>query len=225
MIGVLDSGAGGLAAAEILRAAMKREDVVCLADRKNLPYGEKSPEELVRLVGRNIERLRDMGCRRVLIACCTASSVYPSLDGEQRSLGFPIITPASVATGGGRVTVIATERTVKSHAFRDEISRLYKDSEVTEISAQSLVALVESGCRDGNITPKGERIIKDIIKDVLGTSPDALVLGCTHFSHLEGCFASALPEVRIVNSAREGVLSMLCEIKERKERGMVKYTE
>lgn len=225
MIGVLDSGAGGLAAAEILCAAIPREDIVCLADRKNLPYGEKTPEELVRLVGNNVERLRDMGCRRVLIACCTASSIYSLLGREQRSLGFPIITPASAATGGGRVTVIATERTVKSHAFREEISRIYSGATVTEISAQSLVALVESGCRDGNMTPLGERIINRVIEDVSGTSPDALVLGCTHFSHLEGCFASALPRVRIVNSAREGVLALLREIKEKKERGTVKYTE
>jgi glutamate racemase len=208
-----------------LCAAIPREDIVCLADRKNLPYGEKTPEELIRLVGRNLERLRYMGCRKVLIACCTASSVYPLLGEERRLIAFPIITPTSAATGGGRVTVIATERTVKSHAFRNEIFRIYKDSMVTEIAAQSLVALVESGCRDGNITPFGEKIINRVVKEVLSTSPDALVLGCTHFSHLEGCFSSALPRVRIVNSAREGVLSMLHEIKERKERGTVKYTE
>ena len=225
MIGVLDSGAGGLAAAEILRSAIPREDIVCLADRKNLPYGEKTSAELIRLVGRNIERLRDMGCRRVLIACCTASSVYPSLGEEQRRIAFPIIAPTSVACGGGRVTVIATERTVKNHAFRDEILRIYKGSTVTEIAAQSLVALVESGCRDGNITPYGEKIINRVVREISDTAPDALVLGCTHFSHLEGCFSSALPGVRIINSAREGVLALLCEIKERKERGAVRYTE
>lgn len=225
MIGVLDSGAGGLAAVEFLSAAIPGEDIVCLADRKNLPYGKKTPEELLSLVGRNIERLRDMGCRRVLIACCTASSVYPSLSDGQRSFGFPIIVPTSASTGGGRVTVIATERTVKSHAFRDEILKIYRESRVTEISAQSLVGLVESGCRDGNMTPLGERIVGRVIEEVSGTSPDVLVLGCTHFSHLEGCFSSALPGVRIVNSAREGVLALLREIKERKERGALTYTE
>ena len=225
MIGVFDSGVGGLTAFDAVRRTLSREDMVYLADRKNLPYGKKTESELIPLVERGIGRLREMGCRRVLIACCTASSVHSELGESVRRISLPIIAPTAAATGGGRVTVIATERTVRSHAFKDEIMKLYPDSEVCEIEAQSLVSLVEDGCRDGSIMPRGEGIINEIVMKISDTEPRVLVLGCTHFSHLEGCFSAALPRVRIVNSAREGARALLSRIKEKNERGIVRYTE
>ena len=85
MIGVFDSGVGGYCAFRELRRLLPREDMVYLADRKNAPYGTKSEDEIIAFTKANIKRLREIGARKILIACCTASSVYNSLDEEVSS--------------------------------------------------------------------------------------------------------------------------------------------
>lgn len=226
MIGVFDSGVGGLASVSVLRSRLKKEDIIYLADRKNSPYGTKTKDELISLVSNDIIRLRSYGCRLCLIACCTASSVYNSLNKELKYISRPIILPAArAAASGKRITVIATRHTVNSGAFKYEISRLCP-AEVTEICAQELVSLVESGQRDGCLTPEGLKTVFNISEKVKSSMPDTLVLGCTHFSHLEKSLTAFLPQVRIVNSAREGAIALCSEIKsEKKERGACLYTE
>ena len=77
MIGVFDSGNGGLITVEKIRELSADADICFLADRENAPYGTKSKNEIISLSKRNIKRLRDAGADKILIACCTASAVYP----------------------------------------------------------------------------------------------------------------------------------------------------
>ncbi len=226
MIGIFDSGVGGLASAEILQKIFKNEDIVYLADRKHAPYGTKTKEELISLATKDILRLKSYGARLILIACCTASTVYPYLDKELRDISMPIITPASkIAAKGQRIAVIATEYTVKSAAFSKEISR-FSDSKVFEIPASELVTIVEGGERDGLITEKGKNAVFAVSEKIKKAFPDTLVLGCTHFSHLKKSFQAFLPDVRIVNAAEEGALALCSEIlPEAHERGVCIYTE
>ena len=79
MIGVFDSGDGGLLAVEKIRERSPECDLIFLADRENAPYGTKSRTEIIRITKRNIKRLKELGASRILIACCTASSVYGEL--------------------------------------------------------------------------------------------------------------------------------------------------
>ena len=225
MIGVFDSGAGGLAALRVLRELMPEEDTVYLADRKNMPYGKKSEDELLFLVSRDIERLVGLGCRRVLIACWTASSVYARLSPRHREVSLPIIAPAAEDSGGGRVAVIATERTVISHAFEREILNRYPDSSVTEIAAQSLVSLAESLAGGAPLGDEGVAEIEKTVKKIAAAEPDALLLGCTHFSHLKELFAEALPSVRIVDAAVSGARAFCKGIEAISEGGVCRYIE
>lgn len=226
MIGVFDSGVGGFASAMILRGVLHSEDIVYLADRKNAPYGTKTREELIDFVSRDIMRLKGYGCRLCLIACCTASAVYPYLDKSLKEIARPIITPAArVAAKGKRIAVIATSHTTRTKAFTHEIAG-FSEAAVFEICAQELVSLVESGERDGSLTRSGNETIFKVSEKIKATKPDTLVLGCTHFSHLERSFSALLPEVRIVSAAREGALALCSEIvSERQERGACLYTE
>ena len=86
MIGVLDSGIGGVAALYELKRLYPAEDLIYLADRENAPYGKKGVSELTHCVSRCIERLRDCGADRILLACCTASTVYDRLPHRQREI-------------------------------------------------------------------------------------------------------------------------------------------
>lgn len=205
MTGIFDSGVGGLAAYFELRRLLPREDIIYLADRKNAPYGTKTKDELIALTKKDIKRLCDMGARQVLIACCTASTIYSELSEWERKIATPIITPASrVAAEGERIAVIATEHTVRSGAFGREIRKFSQASEVFERAEQALVAMVESGSRDGRISDECEGEIRQIAEWVTDIRADTLVLGCTHFSHLELTLREMLPCVKIVSPAREG---------------------
>ncbi|MBR4835935.1 MAG: aspartate/glutamate racemase family protein [Clostridia bacterium] len=195
MIGVLDSGRGGLVAYKELRRLMPRADITYLADRKNAPYGNKSPGEILHLTERGIRRLWDMGCEIILIACCTASSLHEMLPEELKKVSIPIITPtARLCEGSRSVLVIATEHTARSRAFSREIKR-FSDASVREIPMQPLVDLIEWG-RDTRSAV--ERIIK------MCEGYDTLILGCTHFSHLLGDLRERLPEVKILSPAHIG---------------------
>lgn len=226
MIGVFDSGIGGLTSARILREMLPNENIIYLADRKNAPYGTKTRKELISLVTKDIIRLKKYGCRLCLIACCTASTVYPYLDSEAQKISRPIITPAArLAAEGSRIAVIATAHTVETKAFSHEISK-FADREIFEICAQELVSLVESGERDGRLTENGYKTVVKISGKIKSSAPDTLVLGCTHFSHLFESFSALLPNVRIINAAREGAIALCSEIlPEVSERGICLYTE
>lgn len=223
MIGVFDSGVGGYCAFREIRRLLPRENIVYLADRKNAPYGTKSEDEIIALTKADIKRLKAVGARKILIACCTASSVYDYLDEGEREISLPIITPAAkIAALGRKIAVIATERTVKSEIFSREIAK-FSSSPVVEFPAQKLVALVESGCRDGRITHECEIELCRIKELVEESEADTLVLGCTHFSHLEGEFGRRCG-IKTVSPAREGALALVKMIKNhRKERGRTIY--
>ena len=205
MIGILDSGVGGLNSCYELRRLMPREDIIYLADSKNAPYGTKAKEELITLVGKNIRLLKGRGAESVLIACCTASSIYPYLSKEERDISIPIIEPAAKAAARHtRIAVIATDYTVASHAFKTAIQRINPSCEVTEIGAQILVSLVELGARDRELFPREATLLGRLTERIKSIDAECLVLGCTHFSHLEAELSLRLPGVELVSPARLG---------------------
>jgi len=218
MIGVFDSGRGGITAVRELRALLPREDICFFADRKNCPYGTKPPALLTKLVTKDIEILRSLGCDKILIACCTASTVFPLLPGDLQKNTFPIILPTARAaarvTKNGKIGVIATEATVASEAFGRELMSLDRVCEVTELATQNLVSLVERGASDGKITDNDRRELHRTLEPLKNKEIDTLILGCTHFPHLENEIKKALPEVNIISSSREGAMEIASGISE-----------
>lgn len=225
MIGIFDSGVGGICAYRHLREMLPRENILYLADRKNAPYGIKSRDEILGFTKTNIKRLRSLGADGILIACCTASSLYGLLDVDEQEIATPIITPAArlAADAGRRITVIATKYTVNSRAFSLEIAK-FSDCRVTEMAEQELVSLVERGNRDGRIGEECSDYLGRMADRIKRTEADALILGCTHFSHLEGEIKRLLPKVRIISPAREGAKEIMKKIDPRhKENGKNTY--
>ena len=241
MIGVFDSGAGGISAALELRRLMPRIDLVFLADRKNAPYGTKSKAELIGLISRGIGRLSRMGAERILMACCTASALWRELGASEQKIALPIIdlTAESLSHGARSVAVIATEYTVASGAFREAIGRVRPDVRVIEEPMQSLVSRVEVYHRKGNRESledqKGyHKSLEDMIKPELGRldrliethSPDSLILGCTHFSWVESIVKMRYPTLTVLNPARLGAMRLSEEITDsRVGHGVTVYTQ
>ena len=218
-----------------LRRLLPLLDIAYLADRKNAPYGTKEKEELIRLVNEDISRLLSLGCRRILIACCTASTVYEYLPQQYKRITTPIIQPTVSELLRPRrsseavcnVTVIATEATVKSGAFSKGYLRAIKASEASksdnynwhfnEISAQRLVRLVEDGCRDHRLSWDAKIYLDELCGKIERLRPSALILGCTHFAHLSSEIADRLPGVRLLSPAKLGAREIYKAITENKE--------
>lgn len=207
MIGIFDSGEGGINTLNILRERMPRSNVIFLRDRANAPYGKKDKEHLIEIVERNIAGLMSMGTHKVLVACCTASTVFPLIDDSLKKNVIPIIDAtakaADLSTENGRIALIATEATAASDAF----DRALAHRSLTKLSAQPLVELVESGERDGRISARGMRLIEELLHPLADCQADTLILGCTHFSAIRngiGDIAAGLGIKHITDSARAG---------------------
>lgn len=224
MIGVFDSGVGGICAFRRVRELMPREDMIYLADRKNAPYGIKSEDEIRAHTERNIKLLRELGAQVVLIACCTASSLHHTLCPEAREVSVPIIAPAAALAAkiGKKIAVIATRHTATSGAFGREIRQL-SEAIVFEISEQPLVALVEKGSRDGRLTGECREYLRGLRDRVIATGADTLILGCTHFSHLEKEIGRLLPGIKIISPAHVGAEEIVKKINAHRESGRTIY--
>jgi glutamate racemase len=140
-----------------------------------------------------------------LIGCCTAATVFSRLGRIERQLSVPIIYPTALAavraTRSKRIGVIATQATVRAHAFRREILALDPMCLVTEKAAQELVSMVESGEED-------PLIIGGILEEFRTSDIDTLILGCTHFPYLASAIGSLMPEVTLVSCARAAAESI-----------------
>ena len=184
MVGILDSGTGGENTAKELRRLGSRADILLYLDREHAPYGERSEEELVPLVEHGIETLRERGAERVLLACCTASSAYARLSPLAREISIPIIEPtaryALRISGGGRILLMATERTVASGEF----SRLLGDRLALSIPAPRLVRLIDGGASDRCATREVQDYLEELLSPIGELDASVIILGCTHFSSL-----------------------------------------
>ena len=212
MIGVFDSGDGGLCTVEKIRELAPCADLCFLADRDNAPYGTKTRAEIIALTKRNLRRLADNGAKKVLIACCTASSVYPALSEEEKKIAIPIIDAtareAVSKTKNGKIGVIATDLTARSGSFEAAIKRLMPSASDYTEGTQELVTLIENGARDESIKPSTLERVRKILKGLQKESFDVLILGCTHFPRLEKTI-SEITERQTVSSALIGAKEII----------------
>jgi glutamate racemase len=130
------------------------------------------------------------------------------LPDSYRSGVVSIIAPSAreaVRLGAGRIGIIATEATVKSRAFENEILSLDGNIELRSVSAQPLVAMVESGERDGSCSDSCRGYLEGLLKTLSGC--DLLILGCTHFTHLEKT-VEAISGIKTLSPSRIGASVM-----------------
>lgn len=212
MVGLFDSGGGGLNTVRYIRKNAPWIDLVYRIDRINAPYGIKTHKEIIDITQKNIKELIERGAEKVLIACCTASSVHEDIDEEYRSISIPIISPiakeALKATENGKIAVIATERTVKSHIFRSILGECLAG----EFSTQDIVAMVDNGINDCTISERRFEQLKNMLSCLNNTDADTLVLGCTHFPSLInsiGEIVNSFGIKHIIDSAKIGARTLI----------------
>lgn len=194
MIGVYDSGFGGLTVLRALRATHPDRDFFYLGDSGRAPYGGRDVHTILDFAEQCVERLFEEGCRLVIIACntvaCTAlrhlQRRYAGPGSDRRVLGVTVpAAEIAVRSSAGHIGVVGTARTIASGTFALEIAKL-GSHRVTQRAAPLLAAIVEEGWEDTDIARQAVARYLVGLEDV-----DTLVLGCTHYPLLADAFAAA----------------------------------
>jgi glutamate racemase len=187
MIGIFDSGIGGLTVVRSLMEHLPGYDIVYFGDTARTPYGTKSPETVVRYALENIDFLLSKGSKIIVMACNTASSVAAESVNDQFDLPiFEVITPAVEITVKRskhlRIGVIGTRATVNSGVYEKKIKALSPEAKVYSTACPLLVPLVEEGWVK---KPETSMIIKKYLHPLKVRQIDTLILGCTHYPLLK----------------------------------------
>ena len=183
-IGVFDSGVGGLSVFRHLAQMMPDERYVYYADTQNVPYGSKTPDEILFLTLQAVDWLCKQGCKLIVIACNSASAYTLTALRERCSVPIvglvPAVKPACQITKTGQIAVLATLATLQGPLFADVIKKVAEPAHVTvhKHFEPMLVPWVESGM------PIDHQVADLLItqtKTWCQMGVDTLVLGCTHY--------------------------------------------
>ena len=218
-IGVFDSGYGGLTILDQIKQTMPEYDYIYLGDNARTPYGTRSFEIVYEFTLQAVNKLFEMGCQLVILACNTASAKalrsiqindLPGIDSNRRVLGVirPTVECIGDITHSRHVGVLATSGTIKSESYPLEIHKLYPDIVVSGEACPMWVPLVENQEYD---SPGADYFVKKHIDSLLTKDPeiDTIILGCTHYPLLLSKIDKYLPEGIKVISQGEYVATSL----------------
>jgi glutamate racemase len=224
-IGFFDSGVGGLTVLLEVMRRLPAEDTLYLGDNARTPYGPRPDEEVVRFSTECLDALAERDVKAIVVACNTSTAIaLPSL---RRRYALPLLgvvrpgaTAAALATRTRAVGVIATQATVRSHAYFAAIREEDPFVAVYEHATPELVPLVEAGRLDGS---EVEGTVRRSLAPLLGRDVDApgaadhrdfvfpmppgaridtLLLGCTHYPMLGGVIRGIVGEsIAVIDSA------------------------
>lgn len=218
MIGVFDSGFGGLTVLKEYLKAYPEYDYIYLGDQANMPYGSHSSERVNKLVEQNVDFLVKKGCKLIIIACNTASAealrhVQQKYKGSPVILGVlvPAVEAALKTTRLGRIGVMGTRGTIASGAYPRELDKyavLYQPTDkraekiirVTQKAAPLLVPLIEEGLLT---SPATRHLLKTYLRPFKHAHVDTLILGCTHYPLLQKEIERLMgKQVSVISSAK-----------------------
>ena len=234
-IGVCDSGYGGLTILSKIREALPQYDYIYLGDNARAPYGTRSFEIVYEFTLQAVNKLFEMGCHLVILACNTASAKalrtiqmndLPDIDPQRRVLGVirPTVECIGDMTHNRHVGVFATAGTIKSESYPLEIHKLFPDIHVSGEACPMWVSLVENN--EAN-DPGADYFIKKYTNILLEKDPliDAIILGCTHYPLLLPKIRQFVPSNIKVVSQGEYVAASLKDYLYRHPEMAVKCTE
>jgi glutamate racemase len=230
IIGIFDSGFGGLTVLRALLELVPHADYVYLGDTARLPYGSKSQQTIARYAVESMRFLESHGAQLMVVACNTASAL--ALDALRSAAHIPVlgvIEPGADAarrnsSPGDGVLVLATEATVASHAYARACAA--HNLRAFEMPCPLLVPLVEEGWIDHPVTEQVVRIYLDqalAAAQAQGIAPRTVLLGCTHYPLLEPLLNRVLTRdfapqianagpIRILDSARAAAQAVAAQL-------------
>lgn len=196
MIGIFDSGIGGLSVFREIRKVLPEQSYIYYSDNAHCPYGEKSREYIIDRARTITRFLLGKGCEIIVVACNTATAAAISTLREEFPVKFigmePAIKPAAQATRTGVVGVLATAGTLKATKYIDTRARWAQNVSIVEHIGQGFVELVEKGTTIGQ---EAETTVRTSLIPLLDAGADMIVLGCTHYPFLSDTIKKIASEV------------------------------
>jgi glutamate racemase len=205
IIGIFDSGLGGLTVVKALIEKNPSLSLVYFGDTARFPYGTKSADTIIRYALENTSFLIEKGAQSIIIACNTATAVaLPYLQSHFSIPIYGVIEPAAQRavelSPTGHIGVIGTSRTIKTRSYTKTILTLRPDATVTARACPLLVSLIEEGAPSEEIK---KLIVREYLLPLRQKKIDTLLLGCTHYPLVESLIKEELgPEVLIVDPAK-----------------------
>lgn len=198
-IGFFDSGVGGLSVLAKFRAVLENENILYFGDLKNLPYGNKSKTELVGFAQNILDFFESKNVKAVVIACNTSSALaYESIKNKYNFKIYPIIQSCAKKIsnmGFSTIGVFATQGTIFTHAYKNEINKYDKNINVIEIACPNWVEIVEG--IESNIDEHFD--LKTKCSEMLKYNPQKIILGCTHYPYLIDKLTEFVPREMFIN--------------------------
>ena len=213
MIGIFDSGLGGLTALKEAIRVMPNESFVYFGDTGRVPYGTRSRDTIIQYTEQALRFFVSHNVSSVLAACGTVSSI--ALEAVKQRYPFPIIgvvdgaaKAAVKSSESKKIAVIGTAATVSSGSFEKAVKKLSPDAQTLGVACPLFVPLVENGfiSPDDAVTLEVARRYLQPIKDFCA---DTLILGCTHFPIISETIKKVLPLVTLINSGYESAHALL----------------
>lgn len=204
MIGIFDSGIGGITVVKEILRRYPNADFVYLGDLARAPYGEKSPERICEYAKEDVELLQKHGITDIVIACNSVSAT--ALDYLRSNFPhltfYDVITPAVaaiVSSNYSDVAVIGTRATIASNVYQAQIAKQKPSINVYAKACPLLAPWVEEGLTTYSET---DMVVSHYLKDLLEHKPDCLVLGCTHYPLLAHHIQDFLgPDTSVLSSS------------------------
>ena len=203
MIGIFDSGIGGLTVARALMKHLPEYDIVYFGDTARTPYGTKSPQTVTQYAIEDAQILIEKGAKLLVVGCNTASSVATERLRNDFDLPiFEVISPAVdqvLHHAGDRVGIIGTRATVSSGVYQDKLKAARPQLQVFAAPCPLLVPLVEEGWLNKAET---KRIVKKYLHPLKVKQIEMLILGCTHYPLLKDIIQAKIGKrVKIIDSS------------------------
>ena len=203
MIGIFDSGSGGLSVLREILKVLPLERYIYYADNAFCPYGEKTPEFIQERGRVMTDFLLSQGADIIVVACNTATAAAIATLRKEYPVKFigmePAVKPAALSSETGVIGVLATAGTLKGSKYLNT-KGIYKNNvKIAERVGKGFVELVERGVLDG---PEAEATVRKSLKPLLDKGADRIVLGCTHYPFLRDVIQRiAGPSVQVIDPA------------------------
>jgi glutamate racemase len=202
-IGIFDSGVGGLSVLQELKVLLPNETFIFVADQKNVPYGSKTKEELIKFSDKIVDFLVNKKKVKAIVIACNTQTVY-SIDFLRLKYKIPIIGTVPVIktlakiTKTGKTAVLSTPATAKSEYLSNLIEKFAGGIIVHKIGETGLEDLIEEG---NLLNPKIDKIFQESLIPLIEKNVDAIALGCTHYPFLRDQIKAITgPKIEIVDS-------------------------
>lgn len=206
VIGVLDSGVGGLTVVKEVKRQLPKETIYYFGDTLRCPYGPRSREEVEMFIHEIVSFLMQYPLKALLIACNTGTAA--ALTSVKRRLDIPVlgviepgVRAAIKVSRQRKIAVIGTQGTIRSQAYEQLLKSIHPEMHVYSLACPAFVPIVEKGLYR---SAEAERIVKQTLAPLKEKEIDTLILGCTHYPLLQHFIAKTMGEgVKIISSAEE----------------------